>query len=166
MTLRFALLAVGTCTALLVCAPATRPSSLSSWSGCLVDRHRLVDGRLAPGDSSVLRLGWRHDHWFRTEYTAGELLIELPGSLPGNRSLLVDAATPARYIEGGMVPTYEAHLLSGTIRVVEANARAVDLLVDVRTTPRGGRGAEGPLHFAGQVDVGRVAEPRACPRAR
>jgi hypothetical protein len=146
-----------------------RPASIERWEACVVERGKLerAGGRVqvVAGAAPVLIL---HARWGEapgvTEYTWGELDVELAGGLgAGAETRVAGGAPPASWREGSEIVAYDADALEGSVRVAGVDARSVSLDVDLRAAaPNVDLAKRGALAARGRVTARRVATTREC----
>ncbi|MFO0550735.1 MAG: hypothetical protein U0271_20240 [Polyangiaceae bacterium] len=151
------------------CGASSRPASIADWQSCIV-----APGAIHGGVESVVDVIPTPGHavWHagaewgrsavRTEYQAGDLLVELPQELTRGTKLQINASTPALYREGGEAVSYQVEALEGTITVTTLTTDRATLEVDLRGTPTKDAAQRGPLTLKGTVTAHRRAQLADC----
>lgn len=151
----------------LGCGASERPASIADWQSCVVAPGALsgtdvVDVVPTPG-RAVWHAGaeWGRSA-VRTEYQAGDLLVELPQELTQGSTLPIDKSTRSLYREGGEAVSYQVEGLEGTITIKSLTADQAVFDVDLHGTPTKDAAQRGPLTLKGTVTAGRRTQLADC----
>jgi len=161
------LLAVIGALSCLGCGASARPAGIAEWQSCIV-----APGAIAGTDAIEVvpkpgRAVWHaRAEWgrspVRSEYQAGDLLVELPEELVPGATLQIDKSARALYREGGEAVIYQVDGLEGTITIESVSAGGATFHVDLHGPPTRDVAQRGELRLNGTIDAKRRARLTDC----
>lgn len=146
-----------------------RPTHLSDWHSCVVDRtvpEPVADSSSlspVPGEGNTLSMTVE---WGRspvvTEYSFAELVLALPANLTKGTQIKDPAG---EYKEGGQALVFQSRVLLGTIDVTEVDADHVVLAIHLTaSSPSVDFENKHVYEIQGTVSAKRKASAKECPR--